>query len=105
MAEQPANVALQVCYVCTERQLLLDCMVEPGTTIQQAIERSGIVAQAPEIDISVWRVGIYGKVKSLDTVVREHDRIEIYRPLIADPKESRRRRANKSERNEKKPDQ
>src|SRR5690606_12936732 len=100
--EQPAGVAVQVCYVCPERQLVLDCTVEPGTTIQQAIERSGIVAQVPEIDISVWRVGIYGKVKPLDTVVREHDRIEIYRPLIADPKESRRRRANKVE--QKKPD-
>jgi len=103
MAEQSANVAIQVCYATVEQQWLLDCTVASGTTIQQAIESSGIIGQAPEIDISVWRVGIYGKLKSLDTVVREHDRIEIYRPLIADPKESRRRRASKA--GQKKPDQ
>jgi len=91
MAEERIHV--QVCYARPDRQFLLDLDVGPGTTIRQAIAQSGIVQQAPEIDISVLRVGIYGKLKTLDTVLREHDRVEIYRPLIADPKETRRRRA------------
>jgi putative ubiquitin-RnfH superfamily antitoxin RatB of RatAB toxin-antitoxin module len=91
MVEAPIHV--QLCYARPDRQFLLDLQVAPGTTIQQAIQDSGIVRQAPEIDISVLRVGIYGKLKTLDTVLREHDRVEIYRPLIADPKETRRRRA------------
>jgi putative ubiquitin-RnfH superfamily antitoxin RatB of RatAB toxin-antitoxin module len=91
MAEGEMHV--QLCYARPDRQFLLDLTVAPGTTILQAIERSGIVQQAPEIDVSVMRVGIYGKLKALDTVLREHDRVEIYRALIADPKETRRRRA------------
>ena len=96
MAEMPATITVEVCYARTDRQFLLPLNVAEGTTIQQAIEHSGIVGLAPEIDISVWRVGIYSKLKALDTVLRQHDRIEIYRPLIADPKDSRRRRADKS---------
>jgi putative ubiquitin-RnfH superfamily antitoxin RatB of RatAB toxin-antitoxin module len=86
-------IHIQICYARPDRQFLLDQIVPPDTTILQAITNSGIVQQAPEIDVSVMRVGIYGKLKTLDTVLREHDRIEIYRPLIADPKDSRRRRA------------
>lgn len=95
MADVPTTIAIQICYARPDRQFLLTQTVAIGTTIQQAIAGSGIIEQAPEIDISVWRVGIYGKLKALDTVLREHDRVEIYRPLIADPKDSRRRRANK----------
>ncbi len=90
-----AGIAIQICYARPDRQFLLAQTVAPGTTIQQAIQNSGIIRQAPEIDVSVWRVGIYGKLKTLDTVLRENDRIEIYRPLIADPKDSRRKRATK----------
>jgi len=87
------SISVQICYARPDRQFLLEQIVAPSTTIQQAIQSSGIVEQAPEIDVSVWRVGIYGKLKTLDTVLREHDRVEIYRPLIADPKDSRRKRA------------
>lgn len=93
MAELPVTLAIQLCYARPDRQFLLDLTVAPGTTIQQAIQNSGIIQQAPEIDVTVWRVGLYGKLKTLDTVLREHDRIEIYRPLIADPKDTRRKRA------------
>ena len=68
MAE--AEMHVQLCYARPDRQFLLDLTVAPGTTILQAIERSGIVQQAPEIDVSVMRVGIYGKLKALDTVPR-----------------------------------
>lgn len=90
----PASIHIQICYARPDRQFLLEQTVPAGTTIQQAIQNSGIIQQAPEIDVSVWRVGIYGKLKSLDTVLREHDRVEIYRPLIADPKDTRRKRAD-----------
>lgn len=92
------TIAVHICYARADRQFLLTQTVAVGTTIQQAIESSGIIEQAPEIDISVWRVGIYGKLKTLDTVLREQDRVEIYRPLIADPKDARRRRAHKDSR-------
>ncbi|GGX89422.1 RnfH family protein [Massilia dura] len=69
--------------------------VEAGTTIGQAIEMSGILQEAPEINLVTMPVGIYGKKKTLDTVLQPRDRIEIYRPLIADPKDARRRRAKR----------
>ena len=90
-----ADIHVQVCYAKPERQLLRDLSVPEGTTLQEAIERSGVLQEAPEIDLSACRAGICGKLKALDTVLREHDRVEIYRPLIADPKEARRRRAVK----------
>ncbi|MBV8635955.1 MAG: RnfH family protein [Burkholderiaceae bacterium] len=90
-----AVLHVQVCYATPERQWLLALEVMPGTTLHQAIGACGILAEAPEIDLSVWKVGIFGKQKPLDTVLREHDRVEIYRPLTADPMESRRRRAVK----------
>ncbi len=95
MADAPSTMTIQICYARADRQFLLTQSVAAGTTIQQAIQDSDLVRQAPEIDISVWRVGIFGKLKTLDTVLRERDRVEIYRPLIADPKDSRRRRAHK----------
>lgn len=88
-----ASILIQICYARPDKQFLLEQSVAAGTTIQQAIQSSGIIQQIPEIDLGAWRVGIYGKLKTLDTVLREHDRIEIYRPLLADPKDSRRKRA------------
>ena len=87
------GIRVQVCYAKPERQLLRELGVSSACTIREAIEQSGIIRDAPEIDLTVFRVGIHGKLKTLDTLLREHDRIEIYRPLIADPKDSRRRRA------------
>jgi putative ubiquitin-RnfH superfamily antitoxin RatB of RatAB toxin-antitoxin module len=95
MAESTKQLQVQVCYATPERQILLDLSVPEGASVQDAIVRSGILNQAPEIDLGLSRVGIYGKLRTLDAVVRAHDRIEIYRPLVADPKESRRKRAEK----------
>ncbi len=94
MAEA-ATFSVQVCYATAGRQWLLALDITPGTTLHQAITASGILQDVPEIDLSVWQVGIFGKLKPLDTVLREQDRVEIYRPLTADPMESRRRRAIK----------
>jgi hypothetical protein len=90
--DSSASFQIQVCYVHPDFQILLDLPVTAGTSIEQAIRQSGILEQAPEIDLSSNQVGIYGNIKTLDTFLRAHDRIEIYRPLLADPKEARRRR-------------
>lgn len=66
---------------------------EAGMTIGEAIERSGIAGEVESFDLSTMRIGIYGKLKSREMPVHDQDRVEIYRPLVADPKESRRRRA------------
>lgn len=89
------GIAVQVCYALPGQPLLLDLRVAAGSSVRQAIMASGILRQAPQIDLATARVGIYGKLKTLDSPVREHDRIEIYRPLVADPKEARRRRAGR----------
>ena len=86
-----------VCYATPSREYLHPMQVAPGTTIAQAIELSGVLVEFPEIDLGQQPVGIYAKKKALDTVLRERDRIEIYRPLVADPKDSRRRRAAKKD--------
>jgi putative ubiquitin-RnfH superfamily antitoxin RatB of RatAB toxin-antitoxin module len=94
MAE-PLQVHLS--YATPGRVVLRTFAVAPGTTIGAAIEQCGVLREIPEIDLASQPVGIYGKKKPLETVLREQDRIEIYRPLIADPKESRRARADKKQ--------
>jgi putative ubiquitin-RnfH superfamily antitoxin RatB of RatAB toxin-antitoxin module len=93
MAAESLRVTL--CYATPTREILRELALAPGATIGQAIAASGLLAELPEIDLATCPVGIYGKKKPLDTVLREHDRIELYRPLVADPKDSRRRRAVK----------
>ena len=86
---------VQLCYAAPLREYFRELSVAPGTTIEQAILQSGVLQDIPGIDLTVQPVGIFGKKRPLDTVLRERDRIEIYRPLLADPKESRRRRSEK----------
>lgn len=85
-------IDVQVCYASDAVQFLRALRVPAGTTLEQAIAASGVLAEVPGIDLTTMQVGIYAKKKALDTVLREHDRVEIYRPLIADPKNARRRR-------------
>lgn len=92
-----ADIRVQVCYARPDMQFLRDLELPHGATLRVAVEQSGVLQAAPEIDLATSRVGIYGKLKALDTVLREHDRVEIYRPLTADPKESRRKRAVKKD--------
>ena len=89
MAEK---LKVQVCYASEGVQFLRELQVEPGTTLEQAVRLSGVLTATPEIDLDKMVVGIYAKKKTLDTVLRAHDRVELYRPLIADPKQARRRR-------------
>ena len=92
-----AEVQVVVSYAMPQREFIHPMRVEPGTTVGQAIERSGVLAGFPDINLVTQPVGIYGKKTTLDTVLRERDRVEIYRPLVADPKDSRRRRAAKKQ--------
>jgi putative ubiquitin-RnfH superfamily antitoxin RatB of RatAB toxin-antitoxin module len=90
-AEQ--RLSVQVCYATAEFEFLRSLQVAAGSTVEQAIMLSGLLDQVPGLDIGTAPVGIYGKKKALDTVLRERDRVEVYRPLLCDPKETRRRRA------------
>jgi putative ubiquitin-RnfH superfamily antitoxin RatB of RatAB toxin-antitoxin module len=92
MAESE-TIAVQVCYALPGSTSMSTVHLPAGSSLAQAIEASGILAQFPELDLAVNRTGIFGKLKTPDTVVREGDRVEIYRALLADPKDARRRRA------------
>jgi putative ubiquitin-RnfH superfamily antitoxin RatB of RatAB toxin-antitoxin module len=94
MASDKARINVEVVYALPERQILLALEVAPGTTVHEAIEQSGIVQHFPGLDAG-GRCGIFGKRVKRDAILKEGDRIEIYRPLIADPKDSRRRRARR----------
>jgi len=94
MAET-AQLQVEICYATPDLQIRKPVRVDAGATVQQAIMQSGVMRECTAIDLTVCRVGIYGKLKTLDTVLRDRDRIEIYRPLIADPMDSRRRRVAK----------
>lgn len=87
------SIQLEVTYAKPERQEVVSLKLPAGSTIKQAIEASGLMARYPEIDLAKAKVGIYGKLSRMDTVVRDRDRVELYRPLIADPKEVRKQRA------------
>ncbi|MBB71025.1 MAG: RnfH family protein [Legionellales bacterium] len=80
---------IEIVYALPDEQELLTLTVAAGTTVQQAIEASNILTKYPEIDLNENKVGIFSKLVSLDTVLRDKDRIEIYRPLTIDPKEAR----------------
>lgn len=75
-----------IAYALPKRQTWLTVELPEGATIREAIESSGILAQFPDIDLASQKVGIFGKVSSLDAKLEDGDRVEIYRPLIADPK-------------------
>jgi putative ubiquitin-RnfH superfamily antitoxin RatB of RatAB toxin-antitoxin module len=88
-------ISVQVSYVTPQVQFLRTLRVVDGTNIQQAIGLSGLLQEISGIDLAQLKVGVYSKIKSLDTVLREHDRVEVYRPLQVDPMVARRARANK----------
>lgn len=89
----PTMIPIEVAYAAAERQLIVALEVAEGTTLEQAILQSGLPAQFPEIDLATLKVGNFGKLSKLSAVVRAGDRVEIYRPLRADPKAVRKQRA------------
>ena len=83
----------EVAYGLLHEQALLSVEAESPLSVQQVIEKSGILQRYPEIDLAKNKVGIFGKAAKLDAMLGDGDRVEIYRPLIADPKEARKKRA------------
>ena len=79
-----------------EQQIAAVGLLDEGATVEQAIQASGLLALRDDIDLSKNKVGIYSRPAKLQDVVNDGDRVEIYRPLIADPKELRRQRAEKA---------
>ena len=96
ISSQSTKIQIEVVYGLPHKQTLLSLCVNEGITVEQAIIESGILAIFPEIDLSQNKVGIWNKAVKASSVVEDLDRIEIYRPLIADPKEVRKRRAEKA---------
>jgi len=91
VASEKLNV--EVAYALPTEQVILTVVGEPGMTIEQAIVGSGVLARFPEIDLAVNKVGVFGKLGKLGDPLNPGDRVEIYRALIADPKEARKKRA------------
>jgi uncharacterized protein len=87
------TINIEVVYALPQEQLLLKLQLPDGSTVQDAIRSSGVLDKHPEIDIAKNKFGIFGKLTKVDAPLRDRDRVEIYRPLIADPKEIRRKRA------------
>ena len=88
-------VNVEVVYAKPEQQVIVTLAMEEGATVEAAIKASGLLELFPEIALSELKAGIFGVACKLDQPIREADRIEIYRPLIHDPKEARRQRALK----------
>ncbi len=94
--KQSELIQIEVVYGLAHKQKLLSLPMNQGSTVEQAIIESGILTFFPEIDLSKNKVGIWNKAVKLSNILEDLDRIEIYRPLIADPKEVRKRRAEKA---------
>jgi uncharacterized protein len=95
------TITVEVAFALPDRQAVISLTVPIGTKVQEAIERSKLCVEFPEIDLREPTVGIFGKVVKLGTTLRDRDRVEIYRPLIADPKVGRRMRAENRRRTKK----
>jgi putative ubiquitin-RnfH superfamily antitoxin RatB of RatAB toxin-antitoxin module len=86
-------VTVEVAYARPERQVILSVEVPRGTTAEEAVRLSGIEEEFPEIDLASNRMGVFGKLCKPSRVLNPGDRVEVYRPLVADPKAVRRERA------------
>jgi len=88
------DIEVEVVYALPLAQHATRFRVPAGTTVAEAIERSGILVRHPEIEVNLRRVAVLGRLTTPDTVLHDHDRVEILRPLAIDPKEARRLRAS-----------
>ena len=88
-------LVVDVTYATATQQDVVRLQLAPGSTVEQALRASGLLARHPDIDLAQAAIGIFGKLAQLATPLTDQDRVEIYRPLLTDPKEARRRRARK----------
>jgi putative ubiquitin-RnfH superfamily antitoxin RatB of RatAB toxin-antitoxin module len=93
---QARDLAVEVVYALPDRVIGVTARVPSGTTVGETIEQSGIARLVQDIDPRTAPAGIFGRVVARSTPVRDGDRIEIYRPLVADPKQARRQRSGRS---------
>jgi len=87
------KIEVEVAFADPKKQLIIPLMVEPGTTVGEAINLSQIAKEFPDYNMDELNVGVFSKSCKRDQVLKEFQRVEIYRPLIADPKEVRKKRA------------
>jgi len=92
-------ISVEVCYITPQVQFHKTLLVPEGSTIQTAILSSGLLNVCTELDMNTLRVGIYSRLKTLDTGLKAQDRVEVYRPLHVDPMAARRARAQKNKKN------
>ncbi|MGN6666187.1 MAG: RnfH family protein [Trinickia sp.] len=92
------SLNVEVCYARADDQTLIALTLPAGATVRDALAASEIARKHPEIDMATAKIGIFGKLTTLDTTLADHDRVEIYRPLIVDPKLARQRRVEKTRR-------
>jgi putative ubiquitin-RnfH superfamily antitoxin RatB of RatAB toxin-antitoxin module len=90
------KIAIEIAYATPTKQIILALEVPSSCTIEEAIRLSRITESFPEIDLQKQKVGVFSKIKKLSDTLKAGDRIEIYRPLIIDPKEARRAKAKKT---------
>lgn len=91
-----SDIQVEVVYALPERQYLRQLVLQEGSTLEQAIRASGLLALRQDIDLDVNKVGIFSRPAKLDDKLSDGDRVEIYRPLLIDPKELRRQRADRT---------
>jgi len=91
--ENAEKISVEVVYALPEKQVVVALDVGADASIEEVIRASGILAKFPEIDLASCKVGVFGKLGKLTDTLQAGDRVEIYRPLIADPKEVRKKRA------------
>ncbi len=96
METETTMIQVEVVYALPHEQRVLNQVVDQNQTVEQIIRGSGILELYPDIDLSKNKIGIYSRNVKLDSQAKEGDRIEIYRPLVADPKEIRRKRAEQA---------
>ncbi|EKO3558607.1 RnfH family protein [Vibrio metschnikovii] len=96
MSIESDRIHVEVVYALPHEQRVMTLVVNRHMTVEEIIQTSGILSLYPEIDLSKNKVGVFSRNVKLDATVRDHDRIEIYRPLLADPKDIRRKRAEQA---------
>lgn len=89
----PDQISVEVVYALPNKQEIFSVKLPEGGTARQAVEASGVLQKYPEIDLAKNKLGVFAKLTKPDAALRHRDRVEIYRPLIADPKEVRKQRA------------
>lgn len=91
----PESIRVEVVYPLPQKQEIFAVNLPAGATVRQAIEASGVLQKYPEIDLAKNKFGVFAKLAKPDAPLRDRDRVEIYRPLIADPKEVRKQRGGR----------